>query len=604
MSEKKRFGSRISSIFNHHSSSSPPPQSPNASQHQQPRSLNHKTSIPNTNNNVSPPTSNTRPLNSTVPLTTPNYNNSRPQISTKSSSRSLNPNPNLNPTPNTVNNNNYNNNNNNVVVTSPVQYSNIARAKVDQQSPQYLSHLSTMDSPSSRNSLSPISQSRSPKSPRRKPPSDMDMDSFNFNTNTNTNDDDSVDPNVTISSESQKSLTSTSNEDIDNFLRTSTSTIPESKGMVGLSSVVNQAPYPLDSPLESPLESPVESPHIIQNEFMPITSNSLNETNPFSSPPISTTPSTASPVQQKFANAQSPPSTSLPPLANVPSRSYTQRTYGSVKSHRISSSVGSIYSSNSNVNLATLKKSLQLKPGEGERSNYVLSIRRAAGTSYNEQRPSKLPVGILPVDKAATKENSNGKYMRLAGSQLSASRKKTSGVELKHGHLKPRLLAAEVGEADNDATLIGVSKSNSATGGSTFVSRDNSLMRTTTDMSFATGDTQSITTTTTDTNTGGAGSIKRNASISSSNSSGSLSDKNFSNLGYYQHRGYRMDDDDDEDDEDGDHLNGNDHNSSVDNNGADDTEDERMNGSPFGDPRDEEDERPRLVLANPDTDSD
>ena len=64
--------------------------------------------------------------------------------------------------------------------------------------------------------------------------------------------------------------------------------------------------------------------------------------------------------------------------------------------------------------------------------------------------------GILPVDKSATKENSNGKYMKLAGNLLAASRK-TSGVELKHGHLKPRLLAAEIDEGD-DSTAISLAK--------------------------------------------------------------------------------------------------------------------------------------------------
>ena len=55
-------------------------------------------------------------------------------------------------------------------------------------------------------------------------------------------------------------------------------------------------------------------------------------------------------------------------------------------------------------------------------------------------------------------------------------------------------------------------------------------MRTTTDVSVVTGDTNSIVTTTTDTNASGRGEssgngLKRNESIASSNSSGSLSDK-------------------------------------------------------------------------------
>ena len=100
---------------------------------------------------------------------------------------------------------------------------------------------------------------------------------------------------------------------------------------------------------------------------------------------------------------QTPLSRTLTENSSAPialSKSYTQKTYASNRSnpsqHRMSSSVGSIYSSNSyrNVNLAALKKTLNLKPGEGERSNYVLAIRKAAGTSYNEltRMKWKLPV--------------------------------------------------------------------------------------------------------------------------------------------------------------------------------------------------------------------
>ncbi|KAJ9097919.1 hypothetical protein QFC19_006596 [Naganishia cerealis] len=116
--------------------------------------------------------------------------------------------------------------------------------------------------------------------------------------------------------------------------------------------------------------------------------------------------------------------------------------------HRKSTSLSSIYSSNSNknVNLATLKRTLDLKPGEGEQSRYVVALRRYMGTAVNDSPPDKwkLPTGILPVDKRASMASSNGRYLRLGVSQ---GRKKTSGVELKHGHLQPRLLAAEVGDS-------------------------------------------------------------------------------------------------------------------------------------------------------------
>ncbi|KAF6066934.1 hypothetical protein FOB64_004383 [Candida albicans] len=442
-------------------------------------------------------------------------------------------------------------------------------------------------------------------------------------------------------------------------------------------------PYPLDSPLITPIISPVESPQIIQNEFMPISSNDspnlkhefstsgqTSPPNPFSSPVASGTPSITSPrklrnldlsttpaspvaslisstegnggeisqfpvsstsrnTSQNYTTSRTPsaasrmhsarspgnpqPSTQTPlsrtltenssaPIAL--SKSYTQKTYASNRSnpsqHRMSSSVGSIYSSNSyrNVNLAALKKTLNLKPGEGERSNYVLAIRKAAGTSYNESTRMKwkLPVGILPVDKSATKENSNGKYMKLAGNSLAASRKKTSGVELKHGHLKPRLLAAEIDEGD-DSTAISLAK--------TPLTQSSVNLKVTETNS---NKTVSITTTT-DTNASGRGEssgngLKRNESIASSNSSGSLSDKNFTNFGYYQHRSYKDDDedifadgvnrqasnDDDVTDEESNQINGYPKVSYMDANSIEQEE--------------EDNDRPRLVLANPDYDSD
>lgn len=287
--------------------------------------------------------------------------------------------------------------------------------------------------------------------------------------------------------------------------------------------------------------------------------------------------------------------------------------------HRNSSSVGSIKSSNSykNVNLASLKRSLSLKPGEGERSNYVLAIRRSAGTAFNELGPLrwKLPVGILPIDKLATKENSNGKYKRLAGGLSGQnSRKKTSGVELKHGHLKPRLLAAEIDEGDDSFAGIGLARTTTANNPSvantfssrnqsvsTKASRENSLKRTTTDGSVLTGDTQSVVSSTTESTKGNPidASLHRTSSIVSSESSGSLSDKI---SGYYQHRGYKYGDIDEESEDkssaespgtlnnDGSNLNGFNTNDSY-------TKQEKYDDY-------EEQERPKLVLANPDYDSD
>ena len=290
----------------------------------------------------------------------------------------------------------------------------------------------------------------------------------------------------------------------------------------------------------------------------------------------------------------------------------TRRNY-----HRTSSSIGSIKSSNSykNVNLASLKRSLSLKPGEGERSNYVLAIRRSSGTAFNELGPSrwKLPVGILPIDKLATKENSNGKYKRLAGG-LSGnnSRKKTSGVELKHGHLKPRLLAAEIDEGDDSFGGIGLTRtttnpslpntfSSRNQSVSTKVSRDNSLKRTTTDASALTGDTQSIVSTATgSTKDVNDASLNRASSIVSSESSGSLSDKI---TGYYQHRGYKYGEIDEEESEDkSDTESPGDLNNGFGLNGYN-TNESYGKQEKYDDDYEDHD-RPRLVLANPDDDSD
>ena len=98
--------------------------------------------------------------------------------------------------------------------------------------------------------------------------------------------------------------------------------ISRSKPVMGLADIVNDqdqqnedfiepslsTPYPLDSPLITPIISPVESPQIIQNEFMPISSNDspnlkhefstsgqTSPPNPFSSPVASGTPSITSP---------------------------------------------------------------------------------------------------------------------------------------------------------------------------------------------------------------------------------------------------------------------------------------------------------------------
>ena len=242
--------------------------------------------------------------------------------------------------------------------------------------------------------------------------------------------------------------------------------------------------------------------------------------------------------------------------------------------------------------MATIKKNLHLKPGEGESSNYVITIRRSAGTAFNESGPGKwkLPTGILPVDTSATYAKSNGRYTRLAGGLTRT--KKTSGVELKHGHLKPRLLAAEID--DGESSSLGItpkisaapstktiksSSSSIAAASTTNISRNNSLARTTTEGSTLGTDLQSVVTESTN------GSRK---SISSS-SSGSISDSNAKIGGYYQHPGYKYEDD-----------------QGSDTGNEDDSALEYSNRQTIAieNDTDEYDERPRLVLANPDMGSD
>lgn len=281
------------------------------------------------------------------------------------------------------------------------------------------------------------------------------------------------------------------------------------------------------------------------------------------------------------------------------SKSKTSGARLSVSHHRKSSSVSSIWSGTSyrSVHMSKLKKSLELAPGEGERSNYVLSIRRNAGTAYNETPPGKwkLPIGILPVDNRIG-NTANGRYLRLAGGVGQAKNKKTSGVELKHGHLQPRLLAAEVDDVDDEAP-VGVqplgrsgtdltvstgkslpselkSSESSITVGSTpsgSLLRNGSYGKTPNEDSQSMNDSSS-----TVPSSGRANSI-------SSSSSESVADFNVGIGGYYQHPGYLHNDDDEET------------STELESDFMVDREKQKPND--FND----YDARPRLVLANPDS---
>lgn len=302
------------------------------------------------------------------------------------------------------------------------------------------------------------------------------------------------------------------------------------------------------------------------------------------------------------------------PLDNILNNSDSMKFKKTVPSarpeylHKKSNSITSLWSMNSNrsVNLAVLKKNLALKPGEGEPSTYVSTLRRSAGTAFNDSPPGKwkLPLGISPIDKHASYLSSNGRYMRLAGGLSQAKNKKTSGVGLKHGHLQPRLLAAEVDDNENvlgmnstlgktgtSSTLGSVSKNhvtNFKSSMSTFSSSPSLTNSTMTSTSNKDLDSQSIQTGKDSAST--AQSEHRN-SIDSSSSSSSLSISNLNVTGYYQHPNYAysIDDDDTE-------VDSVTRNNSYKNN----TENTDVSNN-----NDDDDYRPRLVLMNPDnSDSD
>ncbi|GEQ66508.1 hypothetical protein JCM33374_g171 [Metschnikowia sp. JCM 33374] len=261
--------------------------------------------------------------------------------------------------------------------------------------------------------------------------------------------------------------------------------------------------------------------------------------------------------------------------------------------HTRMSSMSSVYSAGSNrhVSLATLKMAFVLRPGEGEKSNYVDTIRKSAGTSFNEAGPGKwkLPTGIMPVDKREFLQQSSKKFNRGVSS-TGYRTKKSSGVELKHGHLQPRLLAAEVDEGDNtnrfgalgrSSTLQNksltpaTSKSSTPSTGLNGVSRASSLERANTLASISTtGDLQSSLIK--------VSSSRRGSTISSAESVGSINNDQNVDI-YYQHQGFKIENDDD----------------------SSENEDYTPNyaGPIIQNSDDSEEEKPRLFLANPDSDS-
>jgi hypothetical protein len=172
--------------------------------------------------------------------------------------------------------------------------------------------------------------------------------------------------------------------------------------------------------------------------------------------------------------------------------------------------------------------------------------------------------------------------MRLAGPFSQNKLKKASGVESKHGHLQPRLLAGEIDDSYTTGTkqkigVIGDTKTQlgdiKSSDSSITPSTTTTLNRTTTGGSINTNDIGSVVT-----SSSNASPRKRTDSIESS-SSGSLSDA--IGEGFYQHPGYKYSDRDEDDTE-------------VEMHGFVQDQCESM----------EYEERPKLKLANPDIDTD
>ena len=260
------------------------------------------------------------------------------------------------------------------------------------------------------------------------------------------------------------------------------------------------------------------------------------------------------------------------------------------KTHTRVLSVSSTYSAGSmqHVSLATLKMALTLRPGEGEKSTYVDNIRKSAGTSYNDMGPGKwkLPIGIMPVDKRDVLQQSTKPFNRGV-SNTGYRSKKSSGVELKHGHLQPRLLAAEVDEGDstnrfgalgrsstlqNKSLTPVTSKSSLPSGVLNGLSRANSLERANTLASVSTtGDLQS--------SASKFSNSRRGSTLSFTESIGSTEIDGTVDI-YYQHPGFKHESE----------------RPSLD-------EEDRSQKGIFQDSEDSEDDKPGLYLANPDSDS-
>lgn len=103
----------------------------------------------------------------------------------------------------------------------------------------------------------------------------------------------------------------------------------------------------------------------------------------------------------------------------------------------------------SRTNQDSIRRHVELHPGEGEQLQYVTMLRAllySASVSVNESLRFVLPVGIRPHPR--------GRAPRARLAAMGGQRGGQKGVGLKHGHLKARLLSQEVGDADVDDDIV------------------------------------------------------------------------------------------------------------------------------------------------------
>ncbi|ODQ82237.1 hypothetical protein BABINDRAFT_164048 [Babjeviella inositovora NRRL Y-12698] len=173
---------------------------------------------------------------------------------------------------------------------------------------------------------------------------------------------------------------------------------------------------------------------------------------------------TCSPLKlERHASYSSLLSTSQRPVQDSDTTSLVSRKSHSLHRSSASMSIG-VFSPSMSVNtfssgrgdarsmvsqpgtISSVRQQIVLRPGEGEQSVYVATLRARASSSSVSSTSAKfeLPVGIRPHH---TRKNIN-----ISSRAYHPGLKK--GVELKYGHLKPRLLASEVGDDDINDDIV------------------------------------------------------------------------------------------------------------------------------------------------------